>query len=112
MPRPSGITLTPDESEKLIDWRDARPGATDDLAAHVGVSRQHLSRFLNGSGSLARRPFYNLLRVLKDESDFHLISLDVVASPDVQDAIRSVRSLKVTAPPRAGRGRATAASVA
>ncbi|GAB5535267.1 MAG: hypothetical protein Rubg2KO_15160 [Rubricoccaceae bacterium] len=112
MARPKGITLTDDESQVFIGWRDARPGSTDSLAAHIGVTREHLSRFLHGRVSLARDRFYRLLRVMREESSFELAKLEIVGSPGVQDAIRSVRSLKVSEPPRAGRGRAVAASIA
>ena len=112
MPRPEGLTLNAAESAALIEWRDARPGSTEDLAAVVGVSRQHLSRFLNASGSLAREPLYALLRVLRGESDWHLARLDVVAGPEIQSAIRSIRGFRMSETPRAGRGRVTAASIA
>lgn len=110
--RPPGKLLTIAESAVLLDWRDARLGSTADLSADLGVSRAHLSRFLNGSGTLSRPAWYAVLRLLRDESIHHMTVLDVKGSPDTQGELRAVRSIPTTDAPRAGRGRAVAVSLA
>ena len=110
MPRPRSKTLTPAEVTILTDWRDLvferEVGATDALAAEVGVTRQHLSQCLNGSRRPSRALWARIVERVMATSVHHIAMLERKGSPQTQAEISTIRRTPREAPPVAGRGRA------